>query len=743
MARQTLSEEKYDDALKLYSQLLKFELPRNTQANVLNELGVCYKNLGEYAKAEGCLEKSLNLARPKNRDAIRINLSNLYLISGGYQKAIDCLNQIADYKFLYKKLLNLSHAYFRRNEEGDANKAIELIEECLTKIDTLTNRESYYLALQNRGYIYWELDSLNRASEDLETALKHINSDKGLFYIVLANLAMIKASNADFISALTHIDRVLAWQEKHLGSLHPDYIISLRKKAEILMMMKKKKEAKEAFRKYYEAEKSFILKTFPKLTEQRRLDFWAAKKPLLSEIFQLENTDAEFLYEVALFRRNISLLSKNEVNELPKNISITPKTIRKSLSQKDVAIEFVCYYDNEKKDTVYTALLTSHNTPSKYIYLFTKKEFHGYKLKKSLDLETCICQSYSLNKNYIYNDTVLAKKVWDPVLKEIPQFVNHIYFAPDGLLQMLAIEYLPHPSLKNFTMSRLTSTSKICISDNKSNSKQSLVIGGINYDKYEEINDTVGEVNHSAYKYFTEHCGAVNFNFLQGTVEETDAIRQIIPTAVGYNPNYTSESFLKQNMNKYTLVHLATHGYSLNVMVKNPPLSMRDSLMADHSLLASGLVFSGANIAGNKKILEDGLLSSRELCELDLSNVELIILSACQTAQGYVSDEGPSGIVRGLKKAGVKTIIATLWEVDDEATKIFMNAFYEAWVLSGKTKSQSMEIAQQTVKNYTRNHKERRSKTIISHRKKNTQSMVSYPFAQPKYWTPFILIDDI
>ena len=51
-------------------------------ANVLNELGVCYKNLGEYAKAEGCLEKSLNLARPKNRDAIRINLSNLYLISG-------------------------------------------------------------------------------------------------------------------------------------------------------------------------------------------------------------------------------------------------------------------------------------------------------------------------------------------------------------------------------------------------------------------------------------------------------------------------------------------------------------------------------------------------------------------------------------------------------------------------------------------------------------------------------------
>lgn len=54
-------------------------------------------------------------------------------------------------------------------------------------------------------------------------------------------------------------------------------------------------------------------------------------------------------------------------------------------------------------------------------------------------------------------------------------------------------------------------------------------------------------------------------------------------------------------MNKYTLVHLATHGYSLKVMVKNPPLSMRDSLMADHSLLASGLVFSGANIAGNKK----------------------------------------------------------------------------------------------------------------------------------------------
>lgn len=742
-ARKALSEGKYDEARLSYLKLLDFNLPRNSRVNVLNELGVCYKNLGEYVKAEKCLEESLTLARARNKNAIRINLSNLYLISGGYQKAIDCLNQIDEERYFYDKLLNLSHAYFRRNEGDDINIAINLIDSCLEKVDTATNKPSYYLALQNRGYIYWNLDSLNNANDDLETALEVMPSDRALYYTTLANLAMIKASLSDFSSALSHIENVLSWQKMNIGENHPDYIISLRKKAEILLKMKQMRKAKDAFKEYYEAEKSFVLKTFPSLSEQRRLDFWASKKPLLSEVFQLGNTDADFLYDVALLRRHIALLGKNEVQSLFKKFSITSSNVRKSLSPSDVAIEFICYHDNERKDTVYAALLMSRNAPTKHIHLFTKDEFHGYKFNSSLDLETCVCAAADRNKNYIYKDTALAEKIWNPILKEIPQTINRIYFAADGLLQMLAIEYLPHPDLKSLVMSRLTSTANICMKGHKRKHNESLVIGGVVYDEHFATNDTLAEMNHAAYDYFIEQCGGIGFGHLQGTVVEVDSIRQIVSMADGGNPICTTESFLKQNMGDYAIVHLATHGYSLNVMVQNPPLSMRDSLMADNSLLASGIVLAGANVAGSENVAEDGLLSSRELCELNLSNVDLVILSACQTAQGYVSDEGPAGVVRGLKKAGVKTVIATLWEVNDEATKIFMNAFYKAWVLLGKTKSEALGIAQQTVRNYTRTTRERRVKSLISHGKNNVGTSDLKPYSQPRYWAPFILVDDI
>lgn len=742
-ARRALSEGKYESASSQYTQLLKYNLPKNTRVNVLNELGVCYKNLGEYAKAEKCLEQSIVLARTRNKDIIRINLSNLYLISGGYQKAIDCLNQVTNQDLLPEKLLNLSHAHFRRSEEGDAAIAIKLIGDCIELLDTVADTESFCIALQNRGYIYWNLDSLCKANNDIEAALRIMPSDRNLYYTTLANLAMVKASISDFSSALTFIEDVLVWQKNNIGIRHPDYIISLRKKAEILLMMSQTQKAKDAFKTYYEAEKEWILSTFPTLSEQRRLDFWASKKPHLSEIFQLGNTDADFLYEVALMRRHIALLGKNEVQSLSEKFAVTSTTIRKSLSSKDVAIEFVCYYDYERKDTIYAALLMSRNASTKHIHLFTKKELHGYKFNRFLDLETCVCTASDRNKNYIYRDTLLAKKIWDPILQEIPSKINHIYFAPDGLLQMLAIEYLPHPILDSFTIQRLTSTANICRKGHKKEGSGSLIIGGVVYDELFETTDTAREANHAAYDYFIEQCGGIAFNHLQGTAVEVDSIRQIVLTSSGSDPICTTESYLKQNMGEYAIIHLATHGYSLNVTVQAPPLSMRDSLMADNSLLASGIVLAGANVAGSGNMTEDGLLSSRELCELDLSNVDLVILSACQTAQGYISDEGPAGVVRGLKKAGVRTVIATLWEVNDEATKIFMNAFYKAWRLSGKSKSDAMAIAQQTVRDYSKTNQGRRAKTLTSLGKTNIKISDSKPYYQPKYWAPFILIDDI
>lgn len=73
----------------------------------------------------------------------------------------------------------------------------------------------------------------------------------------------------------------------------------------------------------------------------------------------------------------------------------------------------------------------------------------------------------------------------------------------------------------------------------------------------------------------------------------------------------------------------------------------------------------------------DGILSARELAEQDLSNVNLLVLSACQSGLGYICTDGVYGLQRGLKTAGVKAIIASLWRVDDQATMLLMIKMYE------------------------------------------------------------------
>lgn len=112
---------------------------------------------------------------------------------------------------------------------------------------------------------------------------------------------------------------------------------------------------------------------------------------------------------------------------------------------------------------------------------------------------------------------------------------------------------------------------------------------------------------------------------------------------------------------------------------------------------------------------KDGVLLSAEISKLDLSNTDLVVLSACETALGNVSAEGVYGLQRAFKLAGVNSIIMSLWKVDDEATQRLMTAFYKNY-LSGKSKRESLLTAQKTVRE-------------------------THGFEDPYYWAAFILLD--
>ena len=94
-------------------------------------------------------------------------------------------------------------------------------------------------------------------------------------------------------------------------------------------------------------------------------------------------------------------------------------------------------------------------------------------------------------------------------------------------------------------------------------------------------------------------------------------------------------------------------------------------------MLLRGLALAGANERKGGGD-DDGILTAMEAQDLNLEGVELVVLSACDTARGDMptAGEGVMGLVRGFRAAGARSVVASLWSVDDRATRRLMEGFY-------------------------------------------------------------------
>jgi CHAT domain-containing protein len=81
--------------------------------------------------------------------------------------------------------------------------------------------------------------------------------------------------------------------------------------------------------------------------------------------------------------------------------------------------------------------------------------------------------------------------------------------------------------------------------------------------------------------------------------------------------------------------------------------------------------------AGEANQEDDGILAAEEIGVQNLDGVEIVVLSACESGLGkQASGEGVLGLQRSFQSAGARSVVASLWSVDDEATKTLMVAFY-------------------------------------------------------------------
>ena len=228
---------------------------------------------------------------------------------------------------------------------------------------------------------------------------------------------------------------------------------------------------------------------------------------------------------------------------------------------------------------------------------------------------------------------------------------------------------------------------------------------------------------------------------LSGTKDEVNSISSLlssnnIKVEVFTQADGSEEVFKSLSAKNVSLIHLATHGFYFNNTdaMRINYFNREQSSSYISSGLRSGIIFSGANNAWKGADVpngeEDGVLTADEIMGMELDSTDLLILSACQSALGDSGSDGVYGIQRSFKIAGVNSIIMSLWEVDDEATSLMMQAFYQNYV-KGMRKRDAFKAAQLEVR-----------KTFEERAKTQSTSIPKYKrYDSSYYWASFILLD--
>jgi len=346
-------------------------------------------------------------------------------------------------------------------------------------------------------------------------------------------------------------------------------------------------------------------------------------------------------------------------------------------------------------------------------------------------------QLKAVSPNTYYTTGALTNLVWKP-LETMLKDVKTIYFSPTGELYNIGIEYVP--GMEPYKIYRLSSTRELAKKRETTGQGKVVLYGGIDYSlaQTERPEDQPIEMAFRDIPNLRSLRGAMeSIPNLPGSRKEVQDISQLltashIPHVTEMDAQATEESFKALTGHKTAIIHFSTHGFyeqpdttadRNNDTAEMEMNQLRGQSTEDLSLSRSGLLMAGAEIALSGEEMaegqDDGILTAKEISRLDLRGLDLVVLSACETALGDVSGEGVFGLQRGFKKAGAQTLLMSLWKVDDTATQLLMTEFYRN-LLSGQKKYESFLNAQRFLRQYDGGR-----------------------YDKPEYWAAFVLLDGI
>ena len=689
----------------------------------LNDLANCYAADGNYEAAIRLETSAMDIFKTlygeeDNDYAMTLsNLANFYSTMRKYDDAIEMgtrameirKKNFGDHHPEYAiSLVNLASYYY---DKSDCNKAIALVSEaCKIFKNVFGENHNYYArSVKNLAKANFRAGNFNKAAKEFQQSYSLLRS------YVLNNF-----------SSMTYNERSMFWSmySDFFGETlalsaykHPSpALLSLAYNGQIFakgLTLNVELEIQQLIEN--SGDKTFA-DNYCKIKKDRAvLDRLYNISPNEREI------NADSLAEAVEHEEKLLVKRSRELGDYTRRLSVEWKDVQKQLTNKDIAIEFVDLFDD--KNEFYAALIIKKKLKNpQIVHLFDADELS------------------TIKKNEYYTTPALNSLIWSKLQSYLNE-VENVYFSPSGIFYTTGIEYLPDengvPFCKRFNVFRLSSTRELALNHDKNPNRKAAVYGGIFYDfdkgDWSDLQDADYKRDLDARTSFRdvavfddESNTRAGVAYLRGTKVEADTITAILrqnnfQVSENCGVYATEGNFKNLSGSGINILHIATHGfYRNNRTFGNSGFGFKNQNSEDISLSRSGLLMAGANstLNPNKRDdipdgIDDGILTAKEISRLDFSGLDLVILSACETALGDLGDDGVFGLQRGFKKAGAQTIIMSLWEVDDYATQLLMVEFFKK-LGSGLSKRDAFNAAQEYVKSKT---------------------------SDPKYWAAFIIVD--
>lgn len=374
-----------------------------------------------------------------------------------------------------------------------------------------------------------------------------------------------------------------------------------------------------------------------------------------------------------------------------KNVCEHPfEAVEQSLQNDEIAIEVFALPKANNRIEYVAFTVRDHYKAPHVVPLFEEEELYR-ELEKG---ET------------MFTDTNMSSLLLTPLCNELAG-VRTIFFTPAGKLHQFAIEYCNVEDgmilAEKYQFYRLTSAAVLTNKKEERKRYDSYALyGGIDFDAPTEFEEK-----------FEGEPSKCRFGYLQDSYRAAIDIHQLLTEQGLQGMLYakkeaTEFSFKKLSGKNIPILFIETHSNADHPKSEKGP----DALLFASScyVLEGGVVPTG---------YEDGLLSFPEIVSLDLSNMDIAVISACKSGLGKVDWKGVNGLMRSFKTAGVNALVMTTDDVVDYVAGEVWKAFFRNF-LKGKSKRESLLEAVKQIRTIRGGY-----------------------YASPKYWAAFILLDGL